>query len=470
MSETSTLLDELRSLNVLSTVPEDQLNWLIEKSEILTHQVGDYLFKKGDPANSMYILLEGSYRIQFDRNGQLQEVGEFMAGDITGLLPYSRMTQTSGYATANQKARLLAFHKEHFQEMIRTHYELTQALVHVMTNRVRTFTSMQGQNEKLMSLGKLSAGLAHELNNPASAIVRSSVALREHLKLLPDNFKKVIRIQMTDQQVDEVNELLFSKISQLGKNPLGMLERNEMEDALFDWLGDHGFEQDESLVENLIEFGFNENDLNAIREMTGEKDFLPVMRWIDNNLETERMVEEIHEASERISELISSIKSYSHMDKRGDRQPVDIHHGIHSTINMLKHKITKNGVSIVEDYETDLPAVKGFPGELNQVWTNLIDNALDALEESGDKLELKTYSDNKYVRICIRDNGPGIPDDIQRNIFDPFFTTKEMGKGTGLGLDVVLKIIHNHRGDIKLKSKQGDTSFEVVLPKIESNT
>jgi signal transduction histidine kinase len=461
-------IDFLKKLDQLKDVPEPQLNWFLAHSNIRDFKVGDAVFAKGEPADHLYIIVEGSFRIYLERNGEIREVGDMVAGEITGLLPYSRMSNAAGNAVARMPSKVICFHRDNFNEMIRNHFELTQAFVHVMTNRIRSFTTMQIQNEKLMSLGKLSAGLAHELNNPASAIVRSANALRDHLKGQPDKFKKVIQIEMTDEQVDTINNLLFSKIENHKANHLSLMERNDLEDDLTDWLEDNNIESPFDLVENLVEFDFSIDDLELIKANLPANDFRPIIGWIENNLSTEKMVEEIQEASTRIADLIGSIKGYTHMDRSRDIQKVDIHEGLRSTVTMLKHKIKKNQIIFIEDFAATLPPVNGFPGELNQVFTNILDNAIDALadykEEPNPTITLRTLADGSFVKIYIKDNGPGIPEDMINQIFDPFFTTKEMGKGTGLGLDVVMKIIRQHRGEVRVTSEKGSTEFEVCLP------
>lgn len=462
------LLTFLKGLEPLEKVPDEQLTWLIDHSEVRTIEKQQDAFSPGESADHLFIVLEGKLNIKLQREGGVRQLGELVAGDISGVLPYSRMTTTAARATAITAAKALVLHRSLFQEMIKENFELTQAFVQVMTTRIRNFTTLQIQNEKLMSLGKLSAGLAHELNNPASAIVRSSQALREHLKSQPESFKKVMGIKMTDEKVDFVNDLLFSKMANSTAPELTLVERNDLEDELTDWLEDHGASNAFEIVENLVEFGFDINDLELIKEKTGEESLLPVVKWIDDNLSTEKLVDEISEASERIAELIKSIKSYSYMDQTNDRQEVNIHEGLRNTITMLKHKVKKGQIILIEDFVKDLPTIKGFPGELNQVWTNILDNAIDALAENPSQnnatITLRTIHDGDFLKVYIIDNGPGIPTNVINNIFDPFYTTKDMGKGTGLGLDVVMKIIRQHRGEVKVKSEPGSTTFEVCLP------
>lgn len=458
----------LKNIEDLKEVPESQLQWLVDHSEVKEFPVGETVFTPNSKADELIVALEGRFNVQLHRQGEIRELGAIVAGDITGVLPYSRMVSTSATAKALEPSKILSLHRDKFPDLIRNNFELTQALVHVMTNRVRNFTTLQSQNEKLMSLGKLSAGLAHELNNPASAIVRSSQALRDHLKGQPDKFKKVLDIEMTAEKVDLINDLLFSRINGRKAHNLSLMERADLEDDLTDWLEDHDFDNAHEIVENLVEFGFCVDDMELVKEGTGLKDLVPVTHWIESNLSTERMVEEIQEASNRIAALITSIKSYSHMDKSNDRQDVDIHEGIRSTITMLKHKIKREQIILIENFKKEMPKVKALPGELNQVWTNIIDNAIDALaeykDESNPSLTITTVADENFAKVYFKDNGPGIPESAIKNIFDPFYTTKELGKGTGLGLDVVTKIVRQHRGEVKVKSEVGMTEFEVCLP------
>ena len=359
----------------------------------------------------------------------------------------------------------MTFPIEKTKDLILQHFELTQALVHVMTTRVRDFTTLQQQNEKMMALGKLSAGLAHELNNPASAVVRSATSLKKHLHLQPESFKKVMLIQMTTEQVDEINNRLFNVLQRGPRPRLSLTERTIIEDELNDWLQDHNIDTNNDYAENFLDFGFGMDDLNCFSSIIPAKDLPPVLGWISNNLVTERMVNDIQEASQHIADLVSSVKNFTYMDRGGDKEFIDVHSGIRNSLNMLGHRLKKDNVQLVEHYDHSLPLVHAYAGELNQVWINLIDNALDAMEDNGKGvLEISTRRDGECVQVCITDDGPGVPDDIQSRIFDPFYTTKDIGKGTGLGLDVVKRIVERHKGSINLKSVPGKTTFMVCFP------
>lgn len=467
MSNIETLVQFFQKMEDLQSVPATELEWMARAGKEWDLAEGDFLFKRDQASDNLHILLEGKLRLYGLVNGSQREFGAMESGDITGVLPYSRMKIAGGFGQATEPCRVFSLHRDHFPEMIRENYSLTSAFVHKMTNRVRSFTALQQQNEKLMALGKLSAGLAHELNNPASAIVRSATNLKDHLKAIPEGFKKVIAVKMDGSEIDAVNEILFRNLDSGMVEGMSLMERSSCEDEVAEWLEDKGVEDGYEIAENLVDFGFSEEDLEELSSRVPDNHFVPIIHWINNNLITEKMVLEISEASQRIAELVGSVKSYTHMDQSLDKQDVDLAKGIRNTLRMLQHKLKKGPVKVVENFSAEAATVTGFPGELNQVWTNLIDNAIDAMEESAEKvLEIKSWRDkhgNTYVSII--DSGSGIPEDVLSRIFDPFYTTKEVGQGTGLGLDVVKKIIEDqHKGRIKVESRPGRTEFNICLP------
>ena len=453
------ILSYLQKIEDISNVPAEQLQWLLDHSECKTFAAGDFLFQPGYPSDYMYIILSGKIRVWLEQNGSTREVGRLEEGDITGVLPYSRLREARGTAVAMEESQILFTHRDRFPEMIRTQYELVEALVHIMSNRIRNFTTLRVQNEKLVALGKLSAGLAHELNNPSSAVVRVAKELKSHLGYLPNGFKKVISIKMEEKEIDAVNDLLFGRVQE-GIRSYSMMERNNLENDLEDWFDDNDLEIASDALDALVDYGFGEDDMEFILEQTGPDHVGPVMNWVGNVLTTEKLVTEIHDASTRISDLVTSIKSYSHMDQDTDRGKVDIREGVQSTKRMLAHKFRKAKFDFLEEYDDPFPQIHANPGELNQVWTNIMDNSLDALQGTeGARITVRAVKDGPCLKVSLIDNGPGIPEDVQSKIFDPFFTTKEMGKGTGLGLDVVRRIVESHRASIELKSSPGHTEF-----------
>ncbi|MGZ3751282.1 MAG: ATP-binding protein [Mucilaginibacter sp.] len=455
----------LKTFDALKEVPDDQLQWLIDHSECRLVPDGEVLSQPGDPIAVTFFIISGKLRLFIPIGGVKREIGDFKAGDITGYLPYSRGKVTSGYSSTIGETQLLSFPAANMTEMIKTQFELTQALVHVMTNRVRTFTALQQQNEKMLALGKLSAGLTHELNNPASAIVRDSESLLKHLQLEPESFKSVIAIRMEPEHVDAVTKKLFRVLSEKREVELTLKQRTAKEGALTDLFDEMEIENSDELAENFVEFGFEPEDILQFKNHIPDQYFSPIFNWINTMLVTDRMVEDIGESARRIANLVASVKTYTHMDQGQDKQYADIRIGIKNTLQMLIYKIKKGNITMVKEFDETLPPVKALIGELNQVWTNLIDNALDAMEANGKgTLTIKTERDREFVKISIIDDGPGIPEEIQSRIFEPFFTTKEMGKGTGLGLEVVNRIVLQHNGSIKVNSVPGRTAFVVCFP------
>jgi signal transduction histidine kinase len=456
---------DLQSNEVLRNVPEDQLQWLIDESRHFIIEAGDFLSLAGDPVTGTHFILSGKLELYRLQNNQKLVVAELPKGAITGILPFSRAKVAAAFLQCVETCQVMTFPIEKLRDMIRLHFELTQVLVHVMTSRVKEFTELEQQNEKMMALGKLSAGLAHELNNPAAAIVRGSASLKKHLQSQPEGFKRLISVRMEPQEVDFVNEKMFAAIQKPERPILTMMQRSELEDDVTDWLDDENIKDSMDMAENFVEFGFTVDVLQEVKSHIPQGHLAPILSWINNNFTTERMVADMQDASKRIGDLISSVKNFTHMDRGGDREFVDIRTGIRNTIVLLNHKIKKVNVELVEDFDEEVPQINAMVGELNQVWTNLIDNATDALENQRDaKLTISTRRDNEFVKVSIIDNGPGVPKEIKSRIFDPFFTTKAIGKGTGLGLDVVMRIVKQHHGSVTLTSEPGRTEFLVCFP------
>ena len=272
-------------------------------------------------------------------------------------------------------------------------------------------------------------------------------------------------IRVSEEAVTLVSGQLFAILSRGEKPHLTMMQRSSKEDDLLDWMDEYNIDNVQEVAENFVDFGFTTDDLDSFKKIMPNESMSAVFNWINNNLVTERMVMDIEEASRRIADLVSSVKNFTHMDQGHGKQYADIHNGIRSTLTMLQYKVRKGNIVLDEDFDNTLPQVNAMIGELNQVWTNLIDNALDAMEINGKGvLLIKTRRDNDNVVVTIADDGPGIPDELKSQIFDPFFTTKEVGKGTGLGLDVVTRIVKQHNGSIKVNSRPGKTEFIVEFP------
>lgn len=454
----------LQQLEILHEVPLEQLQWLVDHSECFWLEKGERLFSIGEPITATRIFLEGRMRFCVMQHGALREIAVFDTPYITGYLPYSRAVTTAVTAECLQRSLVMACPAEEINKIISQFYELTAVMVHSMTTRVRDFTAMQQQTEKMVALGKLSAGLAHELNNPAAAIARTSSMLAEQVEQLTALFKPLTQLQLSNEQV-EVLDKKINKLLCAGPQPVkSMLQHAADEDELYDWMQELDVDAGE-LSANFADAGICVMDLEEIKKHASPQHLPLLLEWINKGTVAMKMAADIQESSNRISALVGSIKNYTQMDRDGNQQPTDIHTGIRNTLTILEYKLRKGNITVEEQFDLSIPPIVAFPGELNQVWTNVIDNAIDAMADKKDgKLTITTQQDKDFVEVIINDNGPGIPADIQSSVFDPFFTTKEVGKGTGMGLDIVHRVMRLHRGTVRLTSEPGNTSFRLCFP------
>lgn len=456
---------KLRALPLLQDLSDEQLSFFLTQGTLRAFEAGERVISLNEPVNEMFFILEGELQYFAPKKGHLEPGPRQKEGGTAGLMPYSRLKTSNGELRVLQPASLLALHRRHFYELERVAPELVEKLVGAMTDRVRESTRYEQQTEKMAALGKLAAGLAHELNNPAAAIQRTADTLCALLNRLPG-----LVSQGAGQPDDRQVETLYREISQAAQDrqepQLSTLERQEREDELLDWLEEQGVEESWDQARTFLEEGLTVADLEQVRERVGPEALPGVLGWLAYTLSTTHLVREIQESAGRISELVNAVKGYSHMDRAGGMEPIDLHQGLESTLKMLNHKLREKNISLHKDFSPDLPPVKGNVGELNQVWTNLLDNALDALPPNGE-LHLRTTEVGEQVHVTITDNGSGIPQDIQSRIFEPFFSTKGVGQGTGLGLDIVKRILDLHQATIQLKSEPGNTEFVVTFPPAE---
>ncbi len=458
-------VDEVRTVPTLEGLDDAFFDWLSEHGVYLEIPAGEKMFHAGMAAEQMMIQLDGAVQLVLDVGGQPLLYDTFRGERITGMLPYSRMTEYTGTGLVTEPVRVVMVWKKDFPAMLDTSEELGRRLVALMSDRVREATRSSQQREKMMALGKLSAGLAHELNNPAAAIRRAVSDLEERIAALPELVARMSEHGLTPDQVRQANSVR-AEVGAKGENLLALstVERGEREDELADQLDMLGMDDGWRLAEALVDKGFTPDCLLDIASDLDETAVPDVVRWVEGGIAAERLLGEISSAAGRIADLVASIKTYSHMDQAQVCQPTDVAEGIDSTLTMLGHKFKTRDVRLVRSIPDDLPRVPAYPGELNQVWTNLLDNALDAVEPGG-TIEVAAEVRGAYLCVSIADDGSGIPEEIQSRIFEPFFTTKGVGEGTGLGLDVVQRIVQQqHSGTLELESEPGRTVFTVCLP------
>ena len=461
------IVDVLAGFEIYAGIDRAALEWLVERSTYHLWPRGEDLYRIGSPVDSMDTIVRGRYRVLLPRNGRVREMGEFGTGYVTGVLPFSRMTTTVASLRMLEDTYVLRTPKDCFTEMVVVSYPLVQNLVAAMSTRIRDFADIRAQDEKMMSLGKLSAGLAHELNNPSAAIVRSAEELHAELHNTPESFKGIMTMRVTPAEVDAVNEIMFARLTQMAKVDDGRtaMDRLDAAEALEDWLDDRDLALDADDVEAFVAAGFTADDLQRIYDIVSGRSMAELLTWLAKNITLETLTAEIRDAAARISELVGSVKSYTHMDRDADREPLDVHEGLRSTVVMLKHRFRQSGVTLVRDFAEGLPAARGWAGQLNQVYTNLIDNAVDAAGEGG-TVTVRTYAAaDRPGRVCVEveDDGPGVPEELRERIFEPFFTTKDVGQGTGMGLDIARKILARHDAELELESEAGRTVFRFCL-------
>ncbi len=450
---------ELLQVPVFADLPEDQIAWFISRAEEMNLKPGATYFRQGDPPDAMYVILAGQLTGRGELAGETA-VFELNAGDVTGLLPFSRMKKFTVGVRAETETRALKFPSSAFPELVQKMPELTQRLVGLMSDRIRETTRMEQQRDRLASLGKLSAGLAHELNNPASAAKRAASQLRDSLKRIKDASQELGRRALSPAQKAEIEKLEASIVSH-DEPPPDALTVSDLEEQIDSLLRSHGQNDLWQLAADLARKDVKPAVLESLFEVLEADGARAALVRIAALVEITNLVNEIESSASRISDLVGAIKEYTFMDQ-APVQNVDIVKSLETTLTILNHKL-KHGVNVHRDYQKIPLLVNSFGSQLNQVWTNLIDNAIDAMGGTGE-LRVRVYREDPCVVVEIGDNGPGISDAIKSHIFEPFFTTKGVGEGTGLGLDTVQRIVKKHRGTIQVNSKPGDTRFQVWLP------
>ncbi|HEY6422746.1 MAG TPA: ATP-binding protein [Pseudonocardiaceae bacterium] len=459
---------ELRELFLFTDLTDAQLDWVCQNGETVEVGDGEIVVSEGDQARCFYVLLSGT--VQMSRlvaGDQVEILRSDQRGVYFGATQFYLGDQVDQTYAASVRAlsdcRFLALPSREFNETFRRWYPMAVHLLQGMFVGIANSNALIGQRERLLALGKLSAGLTHELNNPAAAASRAADTLRERLAGMRHKLAMLAEGRL-DREALRTLTALQERFVEAGRSApaLTALQAGDLEDELADWLDDHGIAQGWELAPVFIAGGLRVADLELVADTTPAESLEGAVRWLAYTVDTENLVREIGDATSRITSLVAAAKQYSQLD-RAPHQDVDLHEGLDATLVMLARKLG-DGIRIVKDYDRELPTVPAYPAELNQVWTNLIDNAADAMHGEG-TLTVRTARDGEFALVEIGDTGTGVPPEAAKRIFEPFFTTKPVGQGTGLGLDVSWRVVVNrHHGDLQLQSHPGDTRFQVRLP------
>ncbi len=459
-------LDKIAPLHGL---PEEDLRWLATHGTEIRAKAGEVLFEEGDPAEQMMLILKGEVHVRRARSGPMAVfIGR--SGQMTGLLPYSRMTSYGGQGFAAHDVWAMVYHKSMFPEMLSAIPSFAQRVISTLLDRVREVTRIEQQSEKLTALGKLAGNLAHELNNPSSAAQRAASGILTELHAVGDGRYRLVSLCLRPDEVLAVQnwerEVRARSLENLEREQIDVAAR---EDQIGDWIQQHGFSEAWQIAPELAELGVEAADLDPLLDFLKPQGIQVVLEQFASALRAEHYAQAMLSSTSRIFDLISAIKTYSYMD-RAPILEVDVCAGVDATIQMLQSRMAQ--VNIIRQYESDLPTISAFGSELNQVWTILIENAIEALakvDRSDDPerkgcLRVVCKLEADMIMVEVWNDGPEIPRDLQDRIFEPFFTTKAPGQGLGLGLDNAMRTVRKHRGHLGVRSEDGLTCFRVSLP------
>lgn len=455
-------LDELRRVPLFSDLADEDLEQLYLMAGTVSIDPGELVFEEGSPGDALYVILDGELEVARRQDGRDVVLAVRGAGEFIGEMSLLDQAPRSASVRALRESRLLMIDQAAFRTLLSCSPSAHLTVLHTVTSRLRSTQSMLVQSEKMAALGTLAAGLAHELNNPAAAIRSSAAQLRDALsewQRLAIELGAPTGTRQTDV-VDALQERIVKRTAaSVTSDPLSL---SEQEEELEEWLEAHSVEKAWELAPVLVSFGWGRDELKRVTEHFSTDQQVVVLRWLAVGSSVYGLLEEVGTSAEAISEIVKAVKTYSYLDQ-APIQEVDVRESLETTLIILRPKI-KAHISITRDFADDVPRIEAYGSELNQVWTNIIDNAISAMQGQGE-LVLRMYTEDGDVVVEIIDDGPGIPPEVKRRIFDPFFTTKGPGVGTGLGLHIAYNIVvHKHHGRIQVSSRPGETSFRVVLP------
>jgi signal transduction histidine kinase len=452
----------LRAVPHFQNLPYERLLWVAEHGQEVRFAAGDVVARQGDPPDGFYVVIEGETEWTRRVGQEDAFVAALGPGSIFAelLLVLDAPYPTTGRAVTD--VGLLKLGTAEFWEMLGLCPEVLRGILATSVERAQLHESVSQQHAKLISLGTMAAGLAHELNNPAAAMSRAAAEARRTFRAASEKAARLNALPL-DRDLRSLVARLPAEVAQLSAPNLDPLDRSGLEDEVSLWLEERGVDDAWDVSPTLVGAGLGVEWLDGLADRLPEDALGDVLGWLALQVAGDELLGEIEDGSGRITELVKVIKTHTHMDKVASKE-VNVHAGLDSTLVMLGHKLKKGDVKIVREYEDGLPMVCGHAGEPNQVWTNLIDNAIDAVEGQG-RIVVRTAMENGHVLVEVGDDGTGIPGEVRERMFEPFYTTKDVGQGTGLGLDISRRVVvDDHKGDIRVESRPGDTRFQVRLP------
>jgi signal transduction histidine kinase/predicted CoA-binding protein len=456
------MFEFLKRVPLFASMPDHDLERLCEMVTEIHLKTGEQLFAEGSPGDMAYIIEEGEIEILKSSGGKNVLLAVRKSGEVIGEMSLLESAPRFASGKARTDSKLLAISHDQLDELLNTSPSAARSLLFTITSRLRSTELMLRQSEKMAQLGTLTAGIAHELNNPAAAAQRGTSQLNTEIENLLESQIALSKLSLSQEnweQLDNLTGVIRGRASQ--QVDIDALERSDREFEVEDWLNSHNIPDAWKFAPTIVDLGFSDVQLDNLADQFSADQLGKVIAWMGASFNSFSLLEEINQGSERISEIVKSLKSYVYLDQ-APVQAVDIHEGINNTLVMLRHKL-KEGIEVKRDYAEGIPPIQAYGSELNQVWTNIIDNAIDAMNGKGE-INITTRQEGDWVIVDLEDNGPGIPEEIQEEVFSPFFTTKAVGKGTGLGLNISYKIIEKHAGEVKVFSKPGKTRFQVSLP------
>lgn len=461
------IMNKLKNVDLFSELSEEEMSCEIN-GDLIELKQGEILFNEGDEAHHFYVVLEGTIQAYRVINGQKLPITNFTKGMTGGEVPLLSGTHHLANCVALTDVKLLRLDEKDFWSMIGNCETVRTKILANMAERMQQLQLLSFQREKLISLGTIAAGLAHELNNPASAAKRTAENLSKTLQEFDIHSTEMLKWVMFKEEVNKEGFPFqpIANILQIEGVKIDPLKKSQLEDELADWMKEQGVEDPWNIVSTLVSVGCTKDNLSEFVKKLVPEHITNFLNWLHKDVEMRLLANELKQSTTRISEVTSAMRSYTYMDQAIEKSKINLHEGIDNTVIILSHKLKKKKIKVTKEYDENIPKVSAYGSELNQVWTNLIDNAIDALPNEG-TIRIRTYlaDDRNTVAVEIIDNGPGIPKEVQHRVFEPFFTTKRVGEGTGLGLEISHRIVVNqHHGSIDLFSEPGFTRFKVCLP------